>query len=105
MIDFGRAIFKFQDKLFCSDSFAEGGDAHTQYNFPPYWNPAKPIIHPNPSFDLCRLGCSMFDFVFEEDESGQWSQTHTIQNDPSLDGNLFGTALETRAKRSGSRQR
>ena len=68
MIDFGRAIFKFQDKLFCSDSFAEGGDAHTQYNFPPYWNPAKPAIHPNPSFDLCRLGCSMFDFVFEEDE-------------------------------------
>ena len=68
MIDFGRAIYKFQDKLFCSDSFAPGGDAHTQYNFPPYVNEKKEIIMPNNSFDLCRLGCSMFDFVFDEDD-------------------------------------
>ena len=68
MIDFGRAIFKFQDKLFCSDSFAPGGDAHTQYNFPPYVNEKKEILEPNLSFDLCRLGCSIFDFVFDEED-------------------------------------
>jgi len=54
--------------LFCSDSFSVGGDAHSQYNFPPFFNEKKPTILPNPSFDLCRLGCSLFDFVFEEDE-------------------------------------
>ena len=67
IIDFGRAIYKFQDKLLCSDSFAPGGDAHGQYNFEPYINLEKPRLEPNKSFDLCRLGCSMFDFVFEEE--------------------------------------
>jgi hypothetical protein len=67
IIDFGRAIYKFQDKVLCSDSFAPGGDAHGQYNFEPYINLEKPRIDPNKSFDLCRLGCSMFDFVFEEE--------------------------------------
>ena len=68
MIDFGRAIFKYQDKVFCSDSFAIGGDAHSQYNFPPFFDANKPQIDPNMSFDLCRLGCSLFDFVFDEEE-------------------------------------
>ena len=63
LIDFGRAIYKFNNKLFCSDSFAPLGDASTQYNCEPYFNEKKPRVDPNPSFDLCRLGCSMFDFV------------------------------------------
>ena len=67
IIDFGRAIYKFQDKVLCSDSFAPGGDAHGQYNCEPYINLEKPRLEPNKSFDLCRLGCSMFDFVFEEE--------------------------------------
>lgn len=75
MIDFGRAIYKFQDKLFCSDSFAPGGDANSQYNFPPFLNEKKDVLEPNMSFDLCRLGCSMFDFVFDEDDD-----TTDIQN-------------------------
>ena len=66
IIDFGRAIYRFKDKVLCSDSFAPTGDAHGQYNFEPYLNPDKPRLEPNKSFDLCRLGCSMFDFVFEE---------------------------------------
>ena len=66
IIDFGRAIYRFKDKVLCSDSFAPTGDAHGQYNFEPYFNPDKPRLEPNKSFDLCRLGCSMFDFVFEE---------------------------------------
>jgi hypothetical protein len=30
-------------------------------------NDDKPRIDPNPSFDLCRLACSMYDIVFDED--------------------------------------
>jgi hypothetical protein len=63
LIDFGRSIYKFGSKTFFSDSFAPSGDASTQYNCEPFMNPNKPRIDPNPSFDLCRLGCSIFDFV------------------------------------------
>ena len=65
IIDFGRSIYKYKGKLFCSDSFATGGDAATQYNFEPYYNDKYPIIEPNYSFDLCRLGCSVFDFIID----------------------------------------
>jgi len=68
LIDFGRAIYRFSGKTFCSDSFAPNGDAATQYNCEPYFNEKKPRIDPNPSFDLCRLGCSLYDFVCRDDE-------------------------------------
>ena len=61
IIDFGRSIFKFDGKVFCSDSFQTGGDAATQYNTEPYFNEKKPRLEPNYSFDLCRLACSIFD--------------------------------------------
>jgi hypothetical protein len=67
IIDYGRAIYTFAGKLFCSDSFDFHGDAATQYNFPPYYNEKKPLIEPNYSFDLCRLGCSIYDFVFKHE--------------------------------------
>jgi len=66
LIDFGRAIYRFQDKIFCSDSFAPGGDASTQYNCEPFLNKSKPRLEPNMSFDLCRLGSSIFDFLMDE---------------------------------------
>ena len=66
IIDFGRAIYKFKGQLLCSDSFHPKGDAATQYNFPPYFNPGKPIVEPNFSFDLCRLGCSIYDCLVED---------------------------------------
>ena len=68
IIDFGRSIYKFQDKLFCSDSFATGGDAHTQYNFEPFLNKNKSRLEPNFSFDLSRLGCSLYDFLFNNED-------------------------------------
>ena len=68
LIDFGRAIYRFNGKTFCSDSFAPNGDAATQYNCEPYLNEKKPRIDPNPSFDLCRLGCSLYDTVCRDDE-------------------------------------
>jgi hypothetical protein len=29
-------------------------------------NPKKPRLDPNPSFDLCRLACSLFDYFVED---------------------------------------
>lgn len=66
IIDFGRGIYKFNGKLFCSDSFQPGGDAAAQYNTEPYFNEKKPRLEPNYSFDLCRLACSIFDFLVED---------------------------------------
>jgi hypothetical protein len=66
IIDFGRSIFKFDSNLFCSDSFKLGGDAATQYNIEPYFNDKKPRLEPNFSFDLCRLACSIFDYVIDD---------------------------------------
>ena len=63
IIDFGRGIYRYKGNLFCSDSFFAKGDAATQYNFGPFLNTEKPVLEPNPSFDLCRLGVSIFDFV------------------------------------------
>ena len=66
LIDFGRAIYKFNGKLFCSDSFQNGEDAATQYNTEPYFNDKKPRLEPNFSFDLCRLACSIFDYIVDD---------------------------------------
>jgi hypothetical protein len=69
LIDFGRAIYQFNGRRFCSDSFSENGDANSQYNCEPYYNPKKPVIDPNPSFDVSRLGCSLYDFTMESDST------------------------------------
>jgi hypothetical protein len=66
IIDFGRAIYKYRGQTMVSDSFDRGGDAATQYNCEPYLNPKKPRLEPNPSFDLCRLACSLFDYFVED---------------------------------------
>ena len=66
IIDFGRAIYTVNGTVLCSDSFSENGTAHTQYNCEPFYNPKKPLIAPNYSFDLCRLSCSMVDFIIED---------------------------------------
>lgn len=67
LIDFGRSIYKYNGRTYCSDSFAPSGDAHTQYNCEPYMDDTKPRLDPNPSFDLCRLSCSIYDFIMDED--------------------------------------
>jgi hypothetical protein len=71
IIDFGRSIYRFQGKQFCSDSFAPGGDAASQYNFEPFMNNKKPRLEPNYSFDLSRLGTSIYDFVIDDENSGK----------------------------------
>jgi hypothetical protein len=66
IIDFGRAIYTYRGETMVSDSFDRNGDAATQYNCEPYMNPKKPRLEPNPSFDLCRLACSLFDYFVED---------------------------------------
>ena len=66
IIDFGRSIYKCNDLLFCSDSFQTGEDAATQYNTEPFFNENKPRLDPNFSFDLCRLACSIFDYIIDD---------------------------------------
>jgi hypothetical protein len=66
IIDFGRSIYKVNNKTICSDSFKKGEDASTQYNFEPFFNEKKPRIEPNYSFDLCRLACSIFDYIVDD---------------------------------------
>lgn len=67
IIDFGRSIYKYQNQILCSDSFAPQGDAHSQYNFEPFFNENKPRLDPNYSFDLCRLACSIYDFIIDDE--------------------------------------
>ena len=66
IIDFGRSIYTFDKKIFCSDSYEKDGDAYGQYNCEPFLNHNKPRIEPNMSFDLCRLGCSIFDYLVDD---------------------------------------
>ena len=79
IIDFGRSIYKFKGQLLCSDSFALGGDASTQYNTEPFLNENKPRLDPNYSFDLCRLGCSIYDFIIDDDEPESIAQFDELQ--------------------------
>ena len=66
IIDFGRSIYKYNKLTFCSDSFKKDEDAHTQYNCEPYFNEKKSRLEPNYSFDLCRLACSIFDYIVDD---------------------------------------
>lgn len=80
IIDFGRAIYKYEGHIFCSDSFAPSGDANTQYNCEPYFVENRPRIEPNYSFDLCRLGCSIYDFIMEiKDEHNKKFKPDALQ--------------------------
>lgn len=65
IIDFGRSVYKMNNVTFFSNSFSPNGDASTQFNCEPYYNSNKPEVLPNPSFDLCRLGCALFDYFYE----------------------------------------
>ena len=69
IIDFGRSIYKYKKKIFCSDCFHPKAEAGNQYNCEPYYNPKKRIVNPNYSFDLCRLGCALFDTFIEKVEN------------------------------------
>lgn len=66
IIDFGRATFTIGKKSFMSDDFFVGNDAHGQYNYDACFDPERPVVMPNKSFDLCRLAVSMVDAIYDE---------------------------------------
>lgn len=66
IIDFGRAIYTYRGVRICSDSYHRRGDAASQYNTEPYYDPSRPRLEPNPAFDLVRLGCSLYDFFIDD---------------------------------------
>ena len=68
IIDFGRAIYNFNGKQIISDSFYLKGDAAGQYNFSACKNINKREILPNKGFDLCRLGCALYDYFINDVE-------------------------------------
>ena len=80
IIDFGRSIFEYEGQRFCSDSFQKGEDAAGQYNCAPFRDDSKPELVPNMSFDLCRLGCSLFDYFLPSvpESSDQCSPIETL---------------------------
>ena len=88
LIDFGRAIYNYNGRRLCSDSFAPLGDASTQYNCEPYMDLSKPRLDPNYSFDLCRLGCSLYDFVIDDDDNPKfYDDLQQLIHDWCLDDN------------------
>lgn len=66
IIDYGRAIYSFKGKELISDCFFKTGDAAGQYNFSIFKNTNKSELKPNFGFDLCRLGCSLFDYFIPD---------------------------------------
>jgi len=64
IIDFGRAIFTFHNRLFYNDTFEKHGEAEGQYS-KPYnklnFKDNKKQINPNFNFDLCRLSITILD--------------------------------------------
>jgi hypothetical protein len=78
IIDFGRSIYQLKDQIYCSDSFAPKGDAHSQYNTEPYFNNKRPRVEPNLSFDLCRLGTSIYDFIIQDENEPRDEFQETI---------------------------
>jgi len=66
IIDFGRAIYTHNGTLCISDDYWPENEAGSQYNFGPLYDPSKPRIYPNPSFDLSRLSVSIIESLFNE---------------------------------------
>ena len=66
IIDFGRATFKLNNKIYFSDVFKSRGDAEGQYDYPYYGSLKDSKIRPNYSFDLARLSTT----IVEHFESG-----------------------------------
>ena len=68
IIDFGRAIFKYKNKVFMNDVFSKLGEAGGQYSYPSQVDflcedKEEKIIKPNPNFDLCRLSMTILEEI------------------------------------------
>ena len=76
IIDFGRAIFKYRNKVFMNDVFSKVGEAGGQYSYPSQVDflcedEEEEQIKPNSHFDLCRLSMT----ILEEINPDKYSDT------------------------------
>ena len=68
IIDFGRAILTYKNKIFMNDVLSKFGEAGGQYHYPQQvrFHKEKELegkIKPNYSFDLCRLSITILDEI------------------------------------------
>lgn len=68
IIDFGRSIYNISNQVIENLSYSEMGDATTQYNFGKLYCYKYNKHYPNNNFDLCRLGCCLFDYFFDTED-------------------------------------
>jgi hypothetical protein len=72
IIDFGRAIFTYNNKIFMNDVFSKNSEAWGQFYYPPQvnfltnYNDHIPQIQPNYNFDLCRLSMTILEEINTE---------------------------------------
>ena len=74
IIDFGRAIFTYKNKVFLNDVFSKHGEAGGQYNYPSQVRFLKLTNkennpQPNYHFDLCRLSMTILEELQSDDYS------------------------------------
>ena len=73
IIDFGRAIFRYRNKLYMNDVFNDYGEAGGQYNYPNQVQFSKERkrdnIKPNYHFDLCRLSMTILEELNDKEFS------------------------------------
>jgi thiamine kinase-like enzyme len=81
VIDFGRATLVFNGVDIASSDFRDGADAEGQYNYGSWRNKDEPIIKPNPSFDLCRLSCSLTRVLFPKNPDQKHEDATIITKD------------------------
>lgn len=93
IIDFGRSIYKVKNNLFCSDSYKLGADAYSQYNTEPYFNNELKRRDPNPSFDLCRLACSIYDYIVDDEDD------ENVNRENNCDDEKNATLSQTKKER------
>ena len=82
IIDFGRAIFTFHNRLFFNDTFEKHGEAEGQYTVPYNrlnFKEKKEIIETNYHFDLCRLAITILD-VCDFDKNKNYKEKQQFVN-------------------------
>lgn len=85
IIDYGRSYYKYGGVEYLSDAYKPKGDAEGQYNYPPYYNPKNTRVAPNPSFDLPRLACSLYEGLFSPEHDDTESELSRMLNRWLLD--------------------
>jgi hypothetical protein len=92
IIDFGRAIFKYKNKVFMNDVFSKLGEAGGQYSYPSQVDficeKEKEIIKPNPHFDLCRLSMTILEEIDPNTYSDEIIDFFINLCDDGRDGNF-----------------